>query len=595
MRIEAFGVSSSFNVGTDTLRRTTARSGPSAARASRCSCSAISTTRARSTSSRTPVSSPRGRWRPLTNEGQLTIADGKTLDLKRSSVFEQSAGRTTLDGATSRLAVFDAPGVTLTGGILEGTGTVAANVTNGGEVRPGTSPGTLNVDGAYTQTPDGVLVAEVTAAGQRPARRHRRGDPRRHARDRDRGRLHADARRHRSRSSRGPRAPASSPTSTASAAARTRSSTTPPTSPCRRSTPATCPRSRSTTSPSARATPAPIDAVFRVRLSEPQSTRGHGRLPDRERHRPRARRLHLDRRERSRFPPGVVQRNARRPGGRRRRPGARRGLPGQPPQRRRRPDRRRARDRDDRERRARRRPRDARTAAATRAASRPRSTVAGFVPGATLRLERAGQPDIVATRVRVADDGRSLAGLLNLAGRPRAAWDVIVVEPAPAAASDTLAGAFTVEAVRAPSLWTRIDGGEVARPDQPYTAMLAYGNTGNVDATGVMLQLERDPELRPGRSARSRSPRPRLEEPRRRGRCAELYIPRLPPGTSYAPVQPFFEGSGTRDHAGADLRRPLRRGAGADDRPGHLGDDARRSGDRSGDGLTGDACAAPTR
>ena len=55
--------------------------------------------------------------------------------------------------------------MTLTGGILEGTGTVAANLTNGGEVRPGTSPGTLAVDGAYTQTAAGVLVAEITASG----------------------------------------------------------------------------------------------------------------------------------------------------------------------------------------------------------------------------------------------------------------------------------------------------------------------------------------------------------------------------------------------------------------------------------------------
>ena len=61
--------------------------------------------------------------------------------------------------------MFDAAGMTLTGGILEGTGTVAANLTNGGEVRPGTSPGTLAVDGAYTQTAAGVLVAEITASG----------------------------------------------------------------------------------------------------------------------------------------------------------------------------------------------------------------------------------------------------------------------------------------------------------------------------------------------------------------------------------------------------------------------------------------------
>ncbi len=166
------------------------------------------------------------------------------------------------------------------------------------------------------------------------------------------------------------------------------------------------------------------------------------------------------------------------------------------------------------------------------------------MPGATVRLERAGQPDVVATRVRVADDGRSLAGLLNLAGRQRAAWDVVVANP-PGRGTDTLVGAFTVEAVRAPSLWTRIDGGGVARPDQPYTAMLAFGNTGNVDATGVSLHLDGIPsfdrvdlpvEFPPGL----------VEERAGEGRSTKLYISRLAPGSTYAPVQPFFRGSGTR-------------------------------------------------
>ena len=61
--------------------------------------------------------------------------------------------------------MFDAPGVTLTGGILEGIGTVAANVTNGGEVASGTSPRDPERRGRLHADADGVLVAEVTAAG----------------------------------------------------------------------------------------------------------------------------------------------------------------------------------------------------------------------------------------------------------------------------------------------------------------------------------------------------------------------------------------------------------------------------------------------
>ena len=129
----------------------------------------------------------------LQNEGTLVVEPGKTLHFERGASFEQTAGRTTLSAAGSRLAVFDSTGVILSGGILEGNGTVAANLTNGGEVRPGTSPGTLTVEGAYTQGPGGVLVAEIAASGHDDARCDRCGRPRRHARGRDRGGFHSDA------------------------------------------------------------------------------------------------------------------------------------------------------------------------------------------------------------------------------------------------------------------------------------------------------------------------------------------------------------------------------------------------------------------
>jgi hypothetical protein len=58
--------------------------------------------------------------------------------------------------------------VEIDGGALSGTGTITGNVTNAGQVSPGTSPGILTIQGNYTQTAAGVLNVELggTAAGQ---------------------------------------------------------------------------------------------------------------------------------------------------------------------------------------------------------------------------------------------------------------------------------------------------------------------------------------------------------------------------------------------------------------------------------------------
>ncbi len=54
----------------------------------------------------------------------------------------------------------------LTGGTLGGDGTVIANVSNtGGTVAPGASPGTLTIDGDYTQGSGGTLRAEINGIG----------------------------------------------------------------------------------------------------------------------------------------------------------------------------------------------------------------------------------------------------------------------------------------------------------------------------------------------------------------------------------------------------------------------------------------------
>ena len=49
-------------------------------------------------------------------------------------------------------------------GLIEGTGTLAAAVSNGGTVQPGTSAGTLSISGNYEQSADGALAMEIGGA-----------------------------------------------------------------------------------------------------------------------------------------------------------------------------------------------------------------------------------------------------------------------------------------------------------------------------------------------------------------------------------------------------------------------------------------------
>ncbi len=66
----------------------------------------------------------------------------------------------------------------------------------------------------------------------------------------------------------------------------------------------------------------------------------------------------------------------------------------------------------------------------------------GFQSGATLRLRRAGQADIVATGVTVS--AAEISGTLDLTGRATGSWNVVVTNPD--AQSGTLPGGFTVTA-----------------------------------------------------------------------------------------------------------------------------------------------------
>ena len=100
-----------------------------------------------------------GSW---STSGTVTVDSGS--DFTASGPYVQTGGQTDLAGGT----LTTTGGVDLQGGRLAGVGTVSGDLTNGAEVAPGTSPGTLAVTGAYDQTAAGRLAVDLagTLAGE---------------------------------------------------------------------------------------------------------------------------------------------------------------------------------------------------------------------------------------------------------------------------------------------------------------------------------------------------------------------------------------------------------------------------------------------
>jgi hypothetical protein len=96
---------------------------------------------------------------PVTNAGDVTVSDGQWL--YSTWGYLQTGGQTSLLGGGTLYPIY-AP-VTLTGGVLDGSGTVNGDVLNdGGVVSPGgAGAGLLTVYGNYTQTAAGALVLEI--------------------------------------------------------------------------------------------------------------------------------------------------------------------------------------------------------------------------------------------------------------------------------------------------------------------------------------------------------------------------------------------------------------------------------------------------
>ena len=69
---------------------------------------------------------------PVSNAGTVLVDAGSSLS--RTNAYTQTAGATTVNGTLSATGLVD-----IQGGALQGTGTVAANVSNAGQVNPGTA------------------------------------------------------------------------------------------------------------------------------------------------------------------------------------------------------------------------------------------------------------------------------------------------------------------------------------------------------------------------------------------------------------------------------------------------------------------------
>jgi hypothetical protein len=90
--------------------------------------------------------------------GSLTLQGGRSLTVP--GLFRNEG--TLVAKAGSTFSVANDAFVNAPGGLLEGTGTIDANVGSAGEVAPGLSPGVLTIQGNYVQQSDGGLRIEIT-------------------------------------------------------------------------------------------------------------------------------------------------------------------------------------------------------------------------------------------------------------------------------------------------------------------------------------------------------------------------------------------------------------------------------------------------
>ncbi|MFA9476990.1 PEP-CTERM sorting domain-containing protein [Phycisphaerales bacterium AB-hyl4] len=88
--------------------------------------------------------------------GRLTVGEGGVVETQSFTVHD--TGRLHLTGGTVKAAY----GITMYG-LLAGEGTIEGNLINEGSIQPGQSPGTLTIEGDFTQNALGQLVIEIAS------------------------------------------------------------------------------------------------------------------------------------------------------------------------------------------------------------------------------------------------------------------------------------------------------------------------------------------------------------------------------------------------------------------------------------------------
>jgi hypothetical protein len=153
----------------------------------------------------------------------------------------------------------------------------------------------------------------------------------------------------------------------------------------------------------------------------------------------------------------------------------------------------------------------------------------GFEPSATLSLVCSGQPNIVASNVSVSLDGRTITGTFALTGTQAAGCSVVVANTDGTTVSD--AGAFFIQQGGSPKMWVDIVGLSKVRGGAPENYYVVYGNTGNIDATGVVVSIEVPTalswQLQPGQT-------PGYQIQQNGNLLRSFVVPRIPPQGSNA-------------------------------------------------------------
>ncbi len=106
-------------------------------------------------------------------------------------------------------------------------------------------------------------------------------------------------------------------------------------------------------------------------------------------------------------------------------------------------------------------------------------------PGATVALIMNGQPAIMPSSTKTYS--QEFAASFDLHTAPLGIYDVVITNPD--GSTEVLAGGFSVVSGGGPNLYVDVIGRAGIRGGQPQTYLIFYGNSGNVDASGVPINI----------------------------------------------------------------------------------------------------------